>query len=911
MAKKLTQEDLRYINDLKAYAIQNPDWFWSDADDASSARQYLYGIGGGGIVDEIYQETPDDIKKTISNKKLSTNSSFNKFHEEWKDKQEDASKVVAGTLAASAAAPFTIGGLASAAGTGALGNAGRYALGKADDAAAWLSKSGTKVYDPRHVVQTILNPSKAYTGVGQAAASTLDVLGAWTGLKHADETVTRWRNGDFHLSDVPQVGLDLMGTVPAINYFKQMGVSVPRMLTAMYDDTARAFNNMRDGVEPAYGIRPQALHPFDAIDEFQNQQALARLNEQSRIVPVEGSQNPQAAESVRLPDPPSEVTINMSGSTATTPIRPVQMSDLSPEEVNALRRAGLYRYDVQGLLDRGFGVQDMLRLTDTSTPGFTSNRRAQILEQRLLDAGASPTLPTRVQYLRDYVDNGGVLLNYRNRPYSVEEWNEIPETAGLDPFANEWTGGLDWITNVFFGSPRPGSTGVTNSSMSRIARAFERNYVDLKNKLAENISVFGNQWSEVRPKIQKILESGISSGKSQADIEKELRMLYDSYDKPFDFKTRTFGSGHATASSVIPEQFDAIFNPSYPYKGASAIRGSEYATMEDIPHIIQVGDEIGGPTHFAVIDPRPRDLLRMSMDLNNYMPHGGVTFELDKSLQSAIMAHNNYADLAEKGKGITTFLPYGWDHGRYHLNQPSRWFRGSKYHHVTSNTLAGSRTSPRIDRVGTLGINNPTAQSLMDSSIGAMERYLNSTQQKVFDDMGGFPRYGVEIGTKRYELPIRRVTMPDGTSKIVIERPEDFTRAISDYDNEVEKIVRFQDTMDKYASDINQLLSQKFPNEGYTASVTPERGVRIMNADGQENIDITRQLKNLPEYDALKTSFENDVLHPHYTAAEQDQLLNLGELNIHQPVAAFRYKKHGGKIVNNLNSKMKTMLNIK
>jgi hypothetical protein len=87
-------------------------------------------------VDEIYQETPDNIKKTISNKKLSKDASFNKFHEEWKDKQEDASKVVAGTLAASAAAPFTIGGLTSAASTGALGNAGKHVLGKIDDAVA-------------------------------------------------------------------------------------------------------------------------------------------------------------------------------------------------------------------------------------------------------------------------------------------------------------------------------------------------------------------------------------------------------------------------------------------------------------------------------------------------------------------------------------------------------------------------------------------------------------------------------------------------------------------------------------------------------------------------------------------------------------------------------------------------------
>lgn len=111
-------------------------------------------------------------------------------------------------------------------------------------------------------MQTLLNPTKAYTGAGQAAASTLDVLGAGVGLKHADETVGRWRNGDFHLSDVPQVGLDLVGTIPAVNYFRQMGVSVPRMLSTMYDNTVRSYNNMKNGIEPVYGIRA----PIDLSD---------------------------------------------------------------------------------------------------------------------------------------------------------------------------------------------------------------------------------------------------------------------------------------------------------------------------------------------------------------------------------------------------------------------------------------------------------------------------------------------------------------------------------------------------------------------------------------------------------------------------------------------------------------------
>lgn len=315
MAIKLTQQDLKYINEIKAYAIQNPEWFWSNSEDASEARQWLYSHGASGIVDEIYQETPDNIKQTIDNKKLSSSSQFDKFHEEWKDKQEDASKIVAGTLAASAAAPFAIGGLASAAGTGALGNAGRYALGKADDAVAWLSKSGTKVYDPRHIVQTLLNPTKAYTGAGQAAASTLDVLGAGAGLKHADETVGRWRNGDFHLSDVPQVGLDLVGTIPAVNYFRQMGVSVPRILSTMYDNTVRSYNNMKNGIEPVYGIRA----PIDLSDsdiQMLIDHHLTRTPRQAENFDwdaFEASDDVNIATRHTLPDPPETVIIDMSG----------------------------------------------------------------------------------------------------------------------------------------------------------------------------------------------------------------------------------------------------------------------------------------------------------------------------------------------------------------------------------------------------------------------------------------------------------------------------------------------------------------------------------------------------------------------------------------------------------------------
>lgn len=68
-----------YINKIQEKAISNPQWFWSDATDASEARQWLYNNGASAVVDNIYENTPEDIQKTIDYKKLSTNSGTKKI----------------------------------------------------------------------------------------------------------------------------------------------------------------------------------------------------------------------------------------------------------------------------------------------------------------------------------------------------------------------------------------------------------------------------------------------------------------------------------------------------------------------------------------------------------------------------------------------------------------------------------------------------------------------------------------------------------------------------------------------------------------------------------------------------------------------------------------------------------------
>lgn len=63
----------------------------------------------------------------------------------------------------------------------------------------------------------------------------------------------------------------------------------------------------------------------------------------------------------------------------------------------------------------------MLLLADVQTEGLTSNRRANVLAQRLRDLGELPSLPTRQEYLHRFVDEGGQLMQHRGRPYTAEE----------------------------------------------------------------------------------------------------------------------------------------------------------------------------------------------------------------------------------------------------------------------------------------------------------------------------------------------------------------------------------------------------------------------------------------------------------------------------------------------------------
>lgn len=170
--------------------------------------------------------------------------------------------------------------------------------------------------------------------------------------------------------------------------------------------------------------------------------------------------------------------------------------------------------------------------------------------------------------------------------------------------------------------------------------------------------MFGTeQFAEVQPQLQRIIEGGISAGKSPADIESEIAALYAKYDKPFGFEKNRFGQGRATASRRQGQGvLNTIFTGNPHHVGATHVRTTPYLSTSELSPVITDADLIYSPHHLSVIAPSRQDLAVFSRDMREAIPHGGVAIETSKSLQSSPMAHRQYAERIRKGEGVGSFL---------------------------------------------------------------------------------------------------------------------------------------------------------------------------------------------------------------------------------------------------------------
>ena len=115
-----------YINNIQQKAISNPQWFWSNSEDASQARQWLYNNGASAIVDDIYKNTPEEIQKTIPANYLSQNLQSTRYINDVRKRNENAGRTVTEVAAGVAGAPALLAGATVApitTGMGLLGSA--------------------------------------------------------------------------------------------------------------------------------------------------------------------------------------------------------------------------------------------------------------------------------------------------------------------------------------------------------------------------------------------------------------------------------------------------------------------------------------------------------------------------------------------------------------------------------------------------------------------------------------------------------------------------------------------------------------------------------------------------------------------------------------------------------------------
>lgn len=157
---------LQYVNYVNERAIRDPKWFWGDTEDAQQAREFLYNLKDGvNLINEIYDNTPPEIQKTISYKKLPTNrgGAGSKKMEAKVNTRDQAAPYIAAALAA----PVAAGQALAAGAAGTLAGIGGSYLGS-EIVGNWGRRIGEDL---------LIGNNRSYNYVDENGVPT--VVGSW------------------------------------------------------------------------------------------------------------------------------------------------------------------------------------------------------------------------------------------------------------------------------------------------------------------------------------------------------------------------------------------------------------------------------------------------------------------------------------------------------------------------------------------------------------------------------------------------------------------------------------------------------------------------------------------------------------------------------------------------------------
>lgn len=118
----------KQINDTIERAVSNPEWFWGNSNDAKSWRLFFQKQtpdGYGAILKQIYDSTPDDIRKNIDLNKMPTSLASSVYNQNIRNAQTEAAPRVLDVLTLPVALANPIATAGAVAGGYAGATAGR------------------------------------------------------------------------------------------------------------------------------------------------------------------------------------------------------------------------------------------------------------------------------------------------------------------------------------------------------------------------------------------------------------------------------------------------------------------------------------------------------------------------------------------------------------------------------------------------------------------------------------------------------------------------------------------------------------------------------------------------------------------------------------------------------------------
>lgn len=788
MAKKVYKPNdyYGYINKIQSKALSNPEWFWSDSADATEARQWLHDNNAEAIIDEIYDNTPENIRQKISYKKLTTNKAQETFDQGIRDTANEASKYVAGTLAASTALPYTISAFPTIASE--VASTAKFLATPAGKAAT--SKIFSDMAISTAVGETVNESARlsGYKGFGDFVSQSVGVSPETKGYKYVSGAADFLNPGYFYggMAANRLWNATRLGAIES-NKLTAEAIERNKMLREITDNAkqrlsdsfrnlkssiVKRVNRTKDGISsaevPETALRPKVVpeHSFIRGNSEPSYQ-----NDTRRIV-----QETTLPESVSTDTSPASVVTEFPEWTTKGP--------LSGEDFWTLRRSGLEGSDIENLRQRGYTPEQLRNFRYPDASILDSNTRANLIASRLNDRGIHPEARSRVDFTREATANQPVY----HAPFNVADFGIYDVRPGQPITRDEIMGAIrngilpEDFDFSLLEQATPESINSYYTSIPSIARSYTIRPLDYDQWLGGHRSVFDNaleaeasdlnrslstlseeEFRTMAPVIKNRLialrDRVLSSGQTpsiedaRSMIKQELTDLYrNQYNKLYKVElpnsTSLWDAVHTKSFNSTPifdsndDMLEAIFKDGKVVgnwgKSNPTISATPY-TAETVPLEFVTGvngsywgmpnsarDIVGSYSEFSVFGRDREPLERLVETLfGDTTTHGKISYEPNKSLDSTRVFNKQAFKGAKNGKGVILF------DGLKDINRTD-----NKYNYVHTNDLAGTIYNPSIDGLGVL---NEVSTKKVSDNLRDFAKLLKYTDPRVFKAFGGTP----------------------------------------------------------------------------------------------------------------------------------------------------------------------------